>query len=69
MRRQFTAPSIDEQKAAIYLRLIAEATEMLSKNQGNQLDDIWGFIERTHGMIEDTVDYDDFCNSVDILLE
>ena len=42
---------------------------MLSKNQGNQLDDIWGFIERTHGMIEDTVDYDDFCNSIEILLE
>lgn len=61
--------SIEEQKVEIYLKLICEATKMLSENSGSSLADVWGFINETHGVEEGTVDYADFCRSVDLLVD
>ena len=42
---------------------------MLSNNTGNLICDIWDFVDKTHGIIEDTVDYTDFKRSIDLLLK
>ena len=56
-------------KVKIYLKLISEATLMLSKNEGTFRKDIWDYLLEVYGNNEDTVDYRDFLHSIRRLLQ
>jgi len=55
-------------KVKIYLKLISEATLMLSKNEGTYRKDIWAYLLDVYGNHSDTVDYRDFLHSIRRLL-
>ena len=55
-------------KAAIYLKLISEATLMTSNNEGTLRRDIWAYLLEFYGKDEDTIDYRDFLHSIRHLL-
>ena len=52
------------EKAAIYLKLISEATRMLNDNAGSLRRDIWGYLLNIYGREENTVDYRDFLHAI-----
>ena len=52
------------EKAAIYLKLISEATRMLNDNMGSLRRDIWGYLLNIYGREENTVDYRDFLHAI-----
>jgi hypothetical protein len=56
-------------KVKIYLKLISEATLMLSQNEGTFRKDIWDYLLEVYGNNEDTVDYRDFLHSIRRLLQ
>ena len=59
-------------KAAIYLKLISEATLILNRNEGTLRRDIWAHLLEFYGENEDgtdTVDYRDFLHSIRHLLQ
>ena len=58
---------IFSEKVAIYLKLISEATRMLSDNQGSLRRDIWDYLLRIYGREESTVDYRDFLLAIRFL--
>ena len=53
-----------KEKAAIYLKLISEATRMLNLNMGSLRRDIWAYLLKEYGREDDTVDYRDFLHSI-----
>ena len=55
-------------KAAIYLKLISEATLITSNNEGTLRRDIWAHLLEIYGKNEDTIDYRDFLHSIRHLL-
>lgn len=57
------------EKVAIYLKLISEATLMLSKNEGTLRRDIWAYLLEWYGKMDDTIDYRDFLLSIRNLLQ
>lgn len=56
-------------KVKIYLKLISEATLILSQNEGTFRKDIWGYLLDIYGKHSDTVDYRDFLHSIRRLLQ
>ena len=57
-------------KAAIYLKLISEATLMKSNNEGTYRRDIWAYLLEIYGKNDsDTVDYRDFLHSIRHLIQ
>jgi len=56
-------------KAAIYLKLISEATLMLHRNEGTYRREIWAYLLLHYGKHEDTVDYRDFLHSIRHLVQ
>ena len=59
-------------KAAIYLKLISEATLILNRNEGTLRRDIWAYLLEFYGKSEDgedTVDYRDFLHSIRHLIQ
>lgn len=57
------------EKVAIYLKLISEATLVLSKNEGTLRRDIWAYLLEYYGKMDDTIDYRDFLLSIRNLLQ
>jgi len=57
------------EKVAIYLKLISEATLMLTKNEGTLRRDIWDYLLQHYGKEADTIDYRDFLLSIRNLLQ
>ena len=58
------------EKVTIYLKLISEATRMLSQNMGSYRKDIWDYMLRIYGTPEcDTLEYRDFLHAIRRLIQ
>lgn len=57
------------EKVKIYLKLISEATLMLSNNLGSLRRDIWQYLIEIYNRTENTVDYRDFLHAIRRLLK
>lgn len=56
------------EKDKIYLKLISEATRVLSNNQGSYRRDIWQYLLDIYGVEEETIEYSDFLLAIKHLL-